>query len=94
MIATCESCLTSGVPLVARLDADPDQLACQPCHDDPRVPTTALAVGPLGREESRAALLGDMAPKVTDQVTADMAASIADEFSRYGVTGITWADPG
>jgi hypothetical protein len=93
MIATCESCLATKVLLVARLVADPDQLVCGTCHDDPRIPTISLTEGPLSREDSRAVLMADMAPKITGPDTAAMAAFIADEFSQYGLTGITWADP-
>jgi hypothetical protein len=91
MMATCEFCLAGPVTLVARLEADPDQLVCAVCRDDPRVPTVPLP-GLLAPEESRQALLRDMAPMVTDESTAGMAEFIAAEFSQYGVTGISWAD--
>jgi hypothetical protein len=84
VIATCERCLASSV-LIAGTDPVTGQLFCAGCAGGPG--------GPLGREESRRALLADMAPKVHDQATANMASAIADEFSRYGVTGIAWADP-
>ncbi len=47
----------------------------------------------MDREQSRRAILADLAPAVHDQATADMAASIADEFSRHGITGIEFAGP-
>jgi hypothetical protein len=38
----CEFCKSVNVPIVATLDADPDQRVCADCHADPRLPTTAL----------------------------------------------------
>jgi len=91
LMATCERCLASPVQ-IAGTDPATGQLFCAGCAGSPGGPVPG---SPLSREASRAALLRDMAPKVHDPATAAMAAAIADEFSQYGVTGITWAeDPG
>jgi len=90
MIATCERCLASPVQ-IAGTDPATGQLFCTGCVGEPG---GSVPAGPLSREASRAALLRDMEPKVTDQATAAMAGAIADTFSEFGVTGITWADPG
>ena len=39
---TCEFCGASNVPLVATLEADPDQRICATCHADPRIPSNSL----------------------------------------------------
>jgi hypothetical protein len=38
----CEFCGSKHLPIVAKLQADPDQMVCSACHLDPRVPTVAL----------------------------------------------------
>lgn len=39
-LGDCEFCESRGVPLVASLDADPDQHICAVCHTDTRIPST------------------------------------------------------
>ncbi len=91
LVATCEFCLASPAELVASLAADPDQLVCKPCHDDPRIPTVPLEG--VTRAQSEAMIRRDLESRVTDQDTAGMADFIARELSQHGITGITWADP-
>jgi hypothetical protein len=47
----CEFCGRTdegrSIPLVARLVADPDQLVCEVCHADERIPTKALCASPV-----------------------------------------------
>ena len=93
MTATCERCLASPVELTGQVN-DTGELVCQSCMNAlPEPVRITVLAGTLSREESRAAIMADLAPKVHDQATADMADAIADEFSQYGITGITWADP-
>jgi len=89
MVATCERCLASPV-LIAGTDPATGQMFCAGCAGNPG---GTVPGGPLSREDSRAALLRDMAPKVTDPATSAMAEAIADTFSEFGVAGIIWADP-
>jgi hypothetical protein len=72
----CEFCHAADAPLAAVLAADPDQVVCEACHADPRLPTVSLAAV----SDSRPAYVltrGDLARIAGREVTGHEAARIA-----------------
>jgi hypothetical protein len=89
----CEFCHAADVNLAAVLSADPDQVVCEACHADPRLPTVSLAAVNDGRPVyvvSRGDLARLAGREVTDSEAARIARAIGNSTASEAIGDAVW----